>query len=463
MKKTLLCGCLWALTFVPAQAQIGLSNSLEQAIDKALEKSAVIKNQHYDIKKLELQRKGVLNTYLPRVEGTAMYAYLDNRLTVDVPTYSTFWGAELFEGKSSFDNSAQAFHAGLTAKVPLFTGMQVPNGAKALQQKIEGTEYLLASQKDEIIKEVISSFDQISLLNQADKLIKESEIRLDKETQRVEKAISLGLAIPYDRDKIKYASLELNSKKVESRGNRKVLYQKIRYLTDYSDQEIESVHYELTPYLIQESGLSSSEKQELKALESFKTALDYLLKKEKGTFLPTVGAFAGLSYTSLFDINASSNATVLGVQKEIDLKLNELTISPNWMFGVALKWEIFSGLERKHKVEEAQINIAQMQTKIDDTKEKLDLLLNHNFSKYEVLLEKIAIAEQQEKIANNNLTMAIKQYQQGLITVSERLEAENDIYKAALNKVNTLIEQRMSAIETITTTGQLTNYLSKNN
>ncbi len=463
MKKTLLCGCLWALTLVPAHAQISLSNGLEHAINRAIEKSASVKTQHYDIEKLQLQRKGVLNTYLPRIEGTAMYAYIDNKLTVDVPTFSTFWGTELFEGKSSFDNSAQAFHAGLTAKIPLFTGMQVPNGAKALQHKIEGTTYLLESQKDEIVKEVINSFDQIALLNQAEKLIAESELRLNKETQRVEKAISLGLAIPYDRDKIKYASLELHSKKVEVRGNRKVLYQKIRYLTDYSDTEIEQVQYPMTPYLIQENGLSASGKQELKALESFKSALDYLLKKEKGTFLPTVGAFAGLSYTSLFDIKTASNARILGVQKEIDLKLNELTISPNWMFGVALKWEIFSGLERKHKVEEAQINLKQLQLKIDDTTEKLELLLNHNYAKYEVLLEKISIAEQQEKIANNNLTMAVKQYQQGLITVSERLEAENDIYKAALNKVSVLIEQRLSAIETITTTGQLTQYLSKNN
>lgn len=463
MKKMLLYGWLLALNWIPTQAQITLSSSLEQAIAKAIEKSASVKNQHYDIEKLQLQRKGVLNTYLPHVEGTALYAYLDNRLTVDVPTFSTFWGAELFEGKSSFDNSAQAFHAGLTAKMPLFTGMQIPNGAKALQQKITGTEYLLESQKDNIIKDVINSFDQIALLNQADKLIAESEIRLNKETQRVEKAISLGLAIPYDRDKIKYARLELDSKKVETRGNRKVLYQKIRYLTDYNDAEIEAVQYTLAPYLVPESGLSASEKQELKALESFKSALDYLLKKEKGTFLPTIGAFAGLSYSSLFDIKTASNASILGIQKEVDLRLNELTISPNWMFGVALKWEIFSGLERKHKVEEAQINIAQMQTKIDDTKEQLELLLNHNYAKYEVLLEKINIAEQQEKIAHNNLNMAVKQYQQGLITVSERLEAENDIYKAALNKVSTLIEQRLSALETITTTGQLTQYLSKTN
>jgi outer membrane protein TolC len=70
------------------------------------------------------------------------------------------------------------------------------------------------------------------------------------------------------------------------------------------------------------------------------------------------------------------------------------------------------------------------------------------------------ITEQQEKAAANNLNMATKQYKEGLITVSERLEAENDSFKASVNKINILVEQRLSAIETIIA-GELTKNLSK--
>jgi hypothetical protein len=34
-----------------------------------------------------------------------------------------------------------------------------------------------------------------------------------------------------------------------------------------------------------------------------------------------------------------------------------------------MKWEVFTGFERKHKVHEAKINIEQLQNQIDDTKE----------------------------------------------------------------------------------------------
>ena len=58
------------------------------------------------------------------------------------------------------------------------------------------------------------------------------------------------------------------------------------------------------------------------------------------------------------------------------------------------------------------------------------------------------------------MNLAIKQYKEGLINISERLEAENDSYKASLNKINILIEQRLSAIETIIATGELTKYIT---
>jgi hypothetical protein len=50
-------------------------------------------------------------------------------------------------------------------------------------------------------------------------------IKIADRNERVTRAIEEGLAIPYDRDKIKLASLELESKKIEL-GGKKLLYKK---------------------------------------------------------------------------------------------------------------------------------------------------------------------------------------------------------------------------------------------
>jgi outer membrane protein TolC len=460
MKKYLTLSILTFFSFA-GYAQIDVSISLEKAIEKAIEKNSSIKNKELEIEKLNLQEKGVWNKYIPTVDATAIYSYFDNRLTIDLPTATIpIVNYPLFDGKTAFDNYGNLFNGSVMAKTVLFSGLQIPNGAKAIQQKAKGTEYLKESEKDGVIKEVINSFDQLALLNEVEKLVNDSDKRLQTETKRVTRAIEEGLAIPYDRDKIKLASLELESKKIELEGKRKLVYKKIQYLTGYSVSEIDAVQYNLVPYLIASDKLSTENKQEIKALESFKMANEFLLKKEKGTFLPTLGAFGGVSYSSLF--NAQTTTPIItGINEALYLGLNEMTISQNWVVGAAMKWEVFAGFERKHKVHEAKINIEQIQNQIDDTKEKLQLLLENNFVNYSVLNQKIEIAEQQEKAAANNLNMATKQYKEGLITVSERLEAENDSFKASVNKINILVEQRLSAIETIIATGELTKNLSK--
>ena len=441
--------------------QIKTSTTLDEAIHKALEKSLSQKNKELEIEKLNLQEKGIWNKYIPTVEASAIYSYFDNKLTVDLPTTQIpIINYPLFDGKTPFDNYGNIFNGSIMAKTVLFSGMQIPNGAKAIKEKTKGTQYLKDSEKDEIIKEVINTFDQLSLLKAIDTLIKDSNNRLQNEAKRVQKAIEQGLAVPYDRDKIKLAALELQSKKVELDGKRELIYKKITYLTGYDASQINLVTYELEPYLIINNQLNTENKQEIKALESFKTAYEFLLKKEKGTYLPTVGAFGGVTYSSLFDARATT-PVITGVNQALYLGLNELTISNNWMVGAAVKWEIFTGFERQHKIHEAKININQLQNQIDDTKEKLALLLENNWVNYTVLNKKLEIAYQQEKISKNNLNLASKQYTQGLISVSERLEAENDCFKSAVNKINTLIDQRLAAIETIIATGDLTKQLKK--
>ncbi|WP_243860406.1 TolC family protein [Flavobacterium poyangense] len=452
---------LFFLCLFSGSAQIEVSVTLEDAINKAIEKSISLKNKELDIEKLHLQEKGIWNKYIPIIEASALYSYFDNKLTVDIPTANVpIIDYPIFDGKTAFKNYGNLFNASVMAKTVLFSGMQIPNGAKAVQEKTKGTQFLKESEKDGIIKEVITTFDQLALLKEIDRLIKESENRLETETKRVTKAIEQGLAIPYDRDKIKLATLELTSKKIELDGKRKLIYKKIQYLTGYSTSEIDHVQYNLVPYLLTDEKLSTQNKQEIKALESFKTAYEYLLKKEKGTYLPTLGAFGGVAYSSLFNANVTT-PIISAINQPLYLGLNEFTISQNWVIGAAVKWEVFSGFERKHKVHEAKINIAQVQNQIDDTKEKLELLLEKNLADYTVLTQKIEITQQQEKVAGNNLNLAIKQYKEGLINISERLEAENDSYRATVNKTTTLIDQRLAAIETIIATGNLSKKISK--
>lgn len=449
---TIALACLCAIS---ASGQINVSNSMQDAINKALEKNTNIQNKNIEVEKIAIEQKSVRNKYIPRLEASANYMYFDNQLTIDLPTGTIpIINQPIFDGKSTFDNNGNIFNAGVLAKMVLFSGFQIENGAKALEQKKIGTQFLSEAEKENIIKEVIHSFDLLQLLNESEKLIVSSEKRLETESKRVRRAIDEGLAIPYDRDKIKLASLELRSKRIELEGKRNVLYQKIHYLTGYSENEIRLVENNLVLFEVSEN-LTIENKQELKALEAFKRASDYMVKKEKNAFLPVVGAFGGLSYNSLFNASMTGPGTPL-TNTPIHAELNQLTLSPNWIVGVALKWEIFDGLERKHKIHEAQLNSIQIQNQLDDSKEKLNLLLANNLSNYRIQNQQYNISIEKEKVASHNLNLAEKQYREGLIDISQRLEAENEMVQASTGKIKALVDQRVAALEALSVSGILT-------
>ncbi|MCG2460453.1 TolC family protein [Flavobacteriaceae bacterium F89] len=458
MKKGILSAlftiCIW---IIPCSAQVMVSPSLKEAIDVALDYSGTIKNQDLELEKAELGRKTVLNKYLPTLSANATYAYLNNDLKLDIPTVLLpVTGTPLFEGSTNIHNEGNVFIAALNAKQVLFSGGQIMNGAKAMGAKNEGTKYLSEIKKDEIVKDIVNSFDQLRLLDHARSFVNESEIRLNKEKQRVEKAIAQGLAVPYDRDKIELASLNLESKKAEIEGKKQLLYIKINSLTGYDVVQIDAVVYTLAPIMITEL-LDIQHRNELRAMGAFSKALEYNLKKEKGSLLPSIGAFASYGYGSLFDANSTIPLPISGNQTI--LELNEATLSPNLMVGAQMKWEIFGRMERKHRIESVKIDQKILANKKEDTERLMNLQLRNNMVNYNVQLSQLAIADQKMKIAGNNLITAEKQYKLGLISVTERIVAETDIYEVSLNKVQTLINQRQAALDAYSAAEPLENFI----
>ncbi|WP_018674989.1 TolC family protein [Riemerella columbina] len=444
-------------TFTLGQSQIVVTEGVQNAIAKAMHKDVQLRNQDLEQHKLELERQNVLNKRLPKLEANAIYGYLNNQTNIDIPTKTLpITGIQLFDGSTDIATEGQAFNGRLTAKAVLYSGGQIENGAKALQEKNKGTAYMMALRKNEVIEDLLTSFDQLEMLRTAEALIQDSDKRLKKENDRVEKAIALGLAIPYDRDKIKLARLELETKRTDVQNKKELLALKINQLTDLSPEDILAIEHKVEPIVILQN-LDTENRNEIKALEAFKQASEYAIKKEKGALLPTLGAFGGYSYTSIF--NTNTEIPLHKINHTIQLNTNHITAHPTFMVGVAMKWKLFNGFESKNNIETAKLNAMQIENKLQDTKEKLNLQLRKNQLEYETMLRQIDIAEQREKIAENNNVMAEKQYRNGLIGITERITAENDIYKEALNKVETVIKERKAAIETYKSAGTLDQYI----
>ena len=455
MKKILFISLFSFFYFSSLIAQNNLSEIEIDLINRSLEKSYALKKSVYELSIDSVERKIIRQNFIPTLELDAKYGYGASRINLDVPTVQLpITGIELFEGESRFNTQGQIFNTNLTAKALLFSGMQVNYGSKATEEKIKAKNFMLTAEKSEIIKDVIDTFDKIELLKHSEIVIAKSEERLAKEKERVKTAIKNGLAIPYDRDKITAAELNLASIKVELYGNLSLLYLKLSMLTDVDISTLEKYSFDLKPWELQNNNNTFSDRPELKALDASINAYDYKLKMNRNSFLPKVQALASLSYSNLFNANLETPYTLPGGEN-VNLELNKFELFPTYFLGVGMQWELFSGLKHSNETHIAHIekNIAEEEK--SDAEEQLALFAKKMQVNFEVKNQQLLFKEQEMEVANNSLILAIKSYQEGLISISDRLQTETEYQNAALNYYKFVAQQRMVAVDLLISTGSL--------
>lgn len=439
-----------------SRAQNLIEDDLKIPIEKALSKSSDVHLKGLQADMTEMEMEAVRAKRFPQLSLMGGYGYLYSRLSPEFPTqYLPITQTPVFEDPLVSNFQTQVFLGGISARQVIFAGNQINQGIKALEEKQKAEKFLAEAGKEEIIKEVIQTFDQLMLLKQADKLLEDSEKRLNKEHQKVLKAIENGLAIPYDRDKLKLAILELEEKKMEAEGNRALLYAKLQYLTDMEESELRNIDYELQLFLINHADFTPENRAEIKALESGRKASEHAYKKEKGSNLPTIFAFGNLNYVDAFDSKVKfKDVPIAG---DVSLKTNHIRLEPAAAAGVGLKWDLFKGGANRKNIRKAEISLEMSEVKLKDTREKLELLLQKNRVDYNTAEKRVLVADQQLQIAENNLNLASKQYSAGLVDLTERLASENDFYQVNLNYYNQILNQRNAAIELLLGVGELWN------
>ncbi|WP_310994295.1 TolC family protein [Aequorivita marina] len=453
-KKLFWMGIMLLSIQISAFGQSFVEEVLKAPIQKAISESSEIHLKQLKGDGTQMEMEAVKAKKFPHISFMGGYGYSYFHLSQKFPVqYLPITGTAIFENAIVSDFQTQFLAGGISVRQVIFAGLQISEGVKALEQKAKAERFLAEANKEEVAKEVILTFDQLMLLNEVDKLLKDSEKRLAKEHQKVLKALENGLAIPYDRDKIKLAILELEEKQIEADGNKAVLYAKLQYLTDMEKGELESIGYLLQPFLINKEGLSTDNRVELKALESGKKANEHVYKKEKGGRFPTVFAFGNVSYFNAF--NSSLTFRDAPVAGDVKLESDRFGLEPMAAVGVGLKWDLFQGGAHNKKLKQAEIDLEISEIKLEKTRKELELLFHKNKADLETSEKKVGVAKQKLKMAKNNLNLATKQYDAGLIDLTERLASENQLYKVNLNYFRQILNQRSAAVELLLGTGEL--------
>ena len=436
---------------------------LQAVVLAALEHNRTLKNEILEIEKTQEIRKGIHHAYIPTLELGGEYAYSSGRLNletrsipVNVPGFSLppiipgfpplevpANGIEIPPVDQEIDFSGNVWVGGLTAKWTLFTGLKAPYLSKAMRHKIKALEQSYVKAEAELISEVSRYYDKIALLEQTGKVLDVQRERLIKETRVAEKALEQGLITRHEFKKTEIFRLELESKQIEYEGGKELLMLKLNQLTGIPIEDLKGIRVDLVPRMKEYTEKSFLDRPEYLALDEAEQALEYKLKSEASGYLPKVQAFATHQYAGF----TNGELGVIG--------FNEISAYPINALGIGMKWDLFDGLHTQNERVKAKIELEQAQNKKEEVKQLLELNYRNSVSKFKTLTAQTAVKEMQLRSAEESMDISYKEYKNGLIQLSDFLEAQAQFTTSVLDYYETLCSQRDSALELLKATGSL--------
>jgi outer membrane protein TolC len=177
-------------------------------------------------------------------------------------------------------------------------------------------------------------------------------------------------------------------------------------------------------------------------LKSLRKLIDLSESKEKIAFadyLPEIGLTANYLYSNPDLFN--------GFEKNF---------SGSWNIGVVMKIPILHWGEQKQKIRAAKSERHINEVKLDDAKEKIELQFRQAAYKIEETKKRLIAAENNLDQADENLRYAQLSFDEGLVAVTDVLDAQAAWYAAYSEKEDALIGLRIDNLYLKKVTGLLT-------
>ena len=436
---------LFAFSITELQAQETVT--LKQAIEYALQNKADAQNAQLDIRNADYQIMEAKAGALPKINGVA-------NITYNPILQTTALDAGAFSGGPSniqLITLGQKWNAGAGVQLSqaLFN-QQVFIGLKAAKSTKEFYQLNAQLTEEQIIERVSNAYFQVFTIQQKKETLESSYSSTEKARNIIKSLYDNGLAKKVDLDR---TNVNLTNINTVLKQQQNAINQAENALKFYMGMPIENkielvkADMEITPHLLDET-VATDQRSEIKILNKQRELLQYNKKAVEAAYYPTVNLNANYSWQGLGDKFPLTNGKKNGVYWA---DYSAITLGVNI--------PIFNGFATKARVEMAQIELDKLDVSIKDTKLGLDLSYQNAKSQIENSLLALENQKANVSLAETVTSNTKHNYQYGLATLTELLEAENALVEAKNNYSTAILEYKIAEIQYYKAKGELKNYI----
>lgn len=470
-----------------------LTLSFEEALNMSYKNNSIFKQNDLLKKEKEQERKAALGLFMPQVSLSANYVYMQKDLHMDLTpvrdaisplydilgNYGNFKGVSIpgMTGRYIIDPTTGKPVMNPATKTPLdvSNSMFVPNesdfmNSKLRPQIVAGKEKVMSAEWDQMIQK--KSFATLGVnmmwplyaggkVRAANKVAKlkmtEAELQSEQKTfkhinQMVERYYGLCLAqqvetVREDVYKAMKNHMHDAEKMYQSGLIAKVQYLHAKVFYDDADREFKKAKRQVS---VVKKGLSNTlgiEKtdittisklfylKEIKDLDYYKNSA-----KQNSPILKMVDNKKSMA-TQKYKVERAGFLPSIAAMGMYDIANKDLShMMPEYMVGIGLKWNIFSGQKSYRKTKAAKLTIER----VVEVREKYESDINTGITKYyetlQMYIEQLEALNTSMSFANEYYSVRAKSFKEGMATSTELVDAKLAVTKVQIERLKVLYD-----------------------
>lgn len=447
-KYTLLFSLIVFAIQTRAQEATANAFSLQQAIEYSLKNSPNYLNAQLDYQSADYRRKEITGTGLPQINGS-----IDLKDYINIPT--SLLPAQIFGGPEGsfipvkFGTKYNAT-AGFSASQLIFSSDYI-FGLKAANEFMNLSKINVSRSKADLAAQVSKAYYTVVINRDRMKLLDANITRLKKIFDDTKAFNQQGFSelIDVERLEVQYNNLITEKDKTSKLIGLSETMLKFQMGYKLSDPIVLSDSLNVTAEFtdLSNTKMDISQRPDIQVMHTQQTLLDLDVKRQKWGYLPTLAAYGSYQY------NAQRNEfTLLSFDKNDPLK--------KWfkiaLVGVTLNVNVFDGLQRNYRIQQAKIASLKNQNTIKYLEMGAELEATVASVSYNNAYASVQSQKKNMELAQHVYDVVQKKYQGGVGTNLEVVTAETSLKEAQTNYYNAIYDMMVAKIDYQKATGTLT-------
>ena len=416
--------------------------TLKEALTYALQNKADAKKSKLQVENSEYQIQEIRSRALPQISGNASLTYnpiLQTNVidggsfgqpgTTIQATFGQKWtsGAGISLTQALFDQS-------------VFTGLRA---AKSTREFYQINDQLT---EEQVIERVANNYYGVYVQRERLILLDSNYVNTTKVRNIVQGQFDNGLAKKIDLDRIIVKMSNIDTERQQIKNQITLQENALKFYMGMPIEaqiEIPKEEFEVVPAALTEVP-NVENRTEYLLLKKQEELLVFNKKATEALYYPTLNLVAGYNY-----IGQGPEMPLFGKPRD------GVYWSDYSAIGLNLHVPIFTGFGTRAKVRQADVEIRTLQEDIKDTKLSLDLDYRNAMAQIENNLITINNQRENMRLAKEILSDTKNNYLQGLASLTDLLDAENESLEAQNNFTRAVLNYKIAEITLIKSKGEL--------